>query len=267
MVVCLLALSVMGIAAQGKAEQGQADRERREAERTWEQMVKVKGGRERLHSITNMLLTLGDKPRDTRIELYVYPSKSWSWTQAPPAPDVISVDMVNLEHGVYIVAANTGLYNPVNVTDEHRRDIRQEMLERACAYLLETKWLQPVPLRVMRQRIGKENLDVVETRLRDADSGLDERMDFVIEPESLLVRRVVVYYKGKPVFYYCFDDYTIVDGIQMPRRTGKTTYRFWNEQCRYPYALKAQFNVEYNKTIFERPPSVAAGPEAWKPKH
>jgi len=259
-------VSVMRVAAQGRTTQTPADKERREAERVWEQMVEIKGGQERLRSTITMLLISGDKPKNMGVQFYVYPSKSWSWWQAPPSPDTVWVDMTNLERDISIVVSNGGTYNPLEVTEERRRDIRREMLERACAYLLETKWLRPVPLRVTRQRVGGKLMDVVETRLRDAESGLDERMDFVVEPESLLVYRVVRYYKGKPLSFYCFDDYAAADGIQMPRRMGDIDYPLWNKECRYPYALKTQFNVEYDEKLFERPPSVEAGAEAWKPK-
>ena len=247
--------------------QTQADKERREAERMWEQMIKVKGGRERLHAITNMLLTSGDKPRDIGINLYVFPGKWWSWTQAPPSPDTIWVDMTNLERNISIVVSNGGAYNPLEMTEQRRRDIRREMLQEACAYLLETKWLQPKPLRVTQQRVGRERFDVVETLVRDAESGLDERMDFYVEPESLLVYRVVRYYEGKPNRYYCFADYVVTDSIQMPRRAGRQVYRpeLWSKPffCGL-HSLSARFNVDYDPRLFERPPSVAAGANAWR---
>ena len=37
------------------------DSERVRAERIWEEMVKVKGGREKLHSISNMLWMIGQQ--------------------------------------------------------------------------------------------------------------------------------------------------------------------------------------------------------------
>ena len=263
----LLLLSAAVVARQDGAQQMQADKERREAERTWEQMVKVKGGRVRLHAVTNMLLIMGDKPNNIGIRLYDYPDKYWHWTKAPPSPEVAWVTMANLEHQVLLIASNAGLTHSERLTEERRQAIRWERLREACAYLLEINWLQPTPLRVTRQRIGKKLMDVIETRLHDAETEREERMDFVVEPESLLVYRVIQYYEGKPLSYYCFDDYTTVDGIQMPRRTGDIDYQFWNKECRYPYALKVQFNVDYDRRIFERPPSVEAGPEAWKLKH
>jgi hypothetical protein len=263
--ICLLILSATNIAAQNSPQQTQADKERRAAERTWEQMVKVKGGRERLHAITNMLLTSGDKPKNMGVKFYVYPVKIWRWSQAPPSPDLIWVDMTNLDRNISLVAnSNDKSPSAVEMTDWRRQAIRREILEEACAYLLETKWLQPEPIRETRQRVGGKLMDVIETRIRDAESGREGRMDFVVEPESLLVSRVIRYYEGKPVSFYCYDDYVAVDGIRMPRRTGNTNYRFWNEKCRYPYPLHTRFNVDYNPQLFERPPSAEAGAEAWR---
>lgn len=264
--VYLLLLSASGVSAQSGSPPPPTDKERREAQRVWGQMLEVKGGRAQLHAIENVLLTSGTKPNDTGIDLYVFPGRLWSWRRAPPAPNVVWVEMVNPELGVRFVASNTGLIRAEEMTEELSRDIKWGTLTKASAYLLETKWLQPEPRRVTRQRVGKEQLDVIETLLRDQVSGHEERMDFVIEPESLLVRRVVQHYKGKPVRYYCFDDYAPVGGILMPRRVGLNNYRFWEQRNCLSYSLAVRFNVEYDPGVFERPPTVAAGPEAWKPK-
>lgn len=264
---CLLIMSMAGVAAQVSSEvQPATERERREAKSMWGHMLEVKGGRAQLHTVENMLLTLGTKPNDTRIDLYVFPGKLWTWKNAPPSQKVVWVHMTNPELGVRFVASNTGLISAEKMTEELSRDIRWGTLQEACAHLLENKWLQPKPLRVTRQRVGKNQMDVIETHLRDEVSGREERLDFVVEPESLLVRRVLLYFKGKPLSYYCFDNYAPVSGILMPQRTGKTSYRFWEKQNCLFYSLAVRFNVEYDPGVFEHPPTVAAGPEAWKPK-
>lgn len=260
----LFVLSAIGIVS--STAQPQADKERREAERTWEQMVEIKGGRERLHAITNTLLTSGYKPNDMGVKLNVYPSKTWFWRTGLPVPKFAVVDVENSDVGISFNDNDTEPPSAVKMSGRDRQSSRWEMLAEAAAYLLETKWLQPVPLRVTRQRVGGKLMDVVETRLRDAESGMDERMDFVVEPESLLVHRVVRYYKGKPLSFYCFADYAAVDGIQMPRRTGDIDYQLWDKECRYPYPLKTQFNVDHDPRLFERAPSAEAGAEAWKPR-
>ena len=56
-----------------------------------------------------------------------------------------------------------------------------------------------------------------------------------------------------------FCDYRDVGGIQMPSKERMNP--------KYPmYPIAFQFNVEYDPEIFERPPSVEAGPDAWRPK-
>ena len=159
-------------------------------------------------------------------------------------------------------------------------DGRLSWWEERCIYLLEMRWMQPRPLRVSRQKFGKETLDVVKTLLTDEHT-LEEmqgnRLDFAVDPETLLVRYVISYYEGMYASVYAFDRYALVDGIQMPGRYALSTIyrrlkkdfhkRLKEEKKRFYYrALKFRFNVEYNKKLFKQPPSVAAGPNAWKPE-
>jgi hypothetical protein len=118
-------------------------------------------------------------------------------------------------------------------------------------------------------------LDVVETLVSYSETGDQERIDFLVEPETLLVRYVIDYYKDKegkykdkPYEFHAFDRYTLVDGIKMPSRWDLLVggYKELKKKKRYYYPLKFRFNVEYNKRLFKQPPSVAAGPDAWKPE-
>lgn len=237
--------------------------EQRRAEKLWEQIIEAKGGREKLHSVTNMVLTKGNSPDNLGVYFDVFPYKSWTWRKGPPTPKVIWIDMVNLDYGVYLTAGNEGLLRNDRVSKERHDMIVRETIGHACVYLLETKWLQPKPVRVERKKIDKELLDVVETQLSDPAIGIEERMDFAVEPETLLVRWVVEYYQGKPLSYYYFDGYTTVDGIQVPLRYGD----LWSfTERKYFMPLKFDFNVDYNKQLFEKPPTVEAGSDAWKPK-
>ena len=77
-------------------------------------------------------------------------------------------------------------------TEDKDSDGRLSWWEAQCIYLLETRWMQPRPLRVSRQKFGKETLDVVETLV--SYSGQQRRLDFLVDPETLLVRYVIDYY-------------------------------------------------------------------------
>ena len=234
----------------------------------------MKGGREKLHAISNMLSFGGSNPKSRGIRLEVLPYKSWSWSighTISPGPE--------LKISVMLSEANRywcGAHKFVERKDakekrecEGTKNSRLIWLKEPCIYLLETRWMQPRPLRVSKQKFGKETLDVVETLV--SYSGQQRRLDFMVDPETLLVRYVVDYYEeGKPYEFYAFDRYTLADGVQMPGRVAlpQDGYKdLKRKRKRFYYTpLKFRFNVKYNKRLFKQPPSVAAGPDAWKPE-
>ena len=235
----------------------------------WEQIIEAKGGREKLHSVTNMLVTKGSTPDNIGVFFEVFPNKSWSWTKGPPSPKVVWVDMVNLDYGVYLVASNDGLLSNDKLSKERNALIKSEKMRHACIYLLETKWCHPEPIRVTRLAINNKKLDVVETRIKDEETGYVDRIDFAIEPESLVVFRVYEYGgkidRKEPLGVVCFDNYQVVDGIQMPQASYERIFDKLTDKC-YFRPLSVKINVEYDKNLFERPPTVDAGSDDWKPK-
>lgn len=264
----LLILGAINAIAQEKIIdiQTSTEREKIEAEQLWEKMIEVKGGREKLHSINNLMWSIGEKPEDTAIYLEVYPNKHWDWVRLKSFHNTMWVRMSNMENCEWFIAGYTS-FNSEKVSEEECQLNRLKNLQEASIFLLETKWLQPKPIRVTRHKINREEFDVVETLIPANNEGLFERMDFYIDPKSLLVQRVLEYYKGKPSGFNLFKDYVSVDGIKMPVYSASYLYRHWNEKIRLKSSTKMKwnFNVEYNEQIFEKPPSVKAGADAWKP--
>lgn len=270
-----LIILLVGIAgAQESPETPQTKKERIEAERLWEQMVKVKGGREKLHSISNMMLTKGSNPDSIQMEFYVYPNKYWEWSKGRIVHDYLDVMTVNLDVGV-ILFSNPVLIgsssqegwvtNKKLTTELERANYREGYLMNSCRFLLETKWLKPTPIRVRQEIVNKERLDVVETRFSTLRVYPDSREDYYVDPESLIVRAIAHYSKGVLIRYYLFDRYTIVNGIQVPGKYG-VVYTVDDFKKASFTPLTFRFNVDYDEKLFERPPSVEAGPDAWKPK-
>ena len=52
------------------------------------------------------------------------------------------------------------------------------------------------------------------------------------------------------------SDYVEISGIKVPQTIKYDDGTEYNQSY--------QFNVEYNKDVFIRPPGIEAGPEAWK---
>lgn len=238
--------------------------EQQEAQRLWEQVIKAKGGRERLYNVTN-LLRIEYPVKKYPVELYVFPDKLWEWDKHI-FNDYPNVRIHNGNRAIFI--------NPYEEVDEKKIDendevaLRRAIAEESVLYLLETRWARPAPLKVTRQQIGKQILDVIRTRFQNA------YIDFAVEPETLQVLCVRVWqdniYQDKlPARSIVFSDYTEIDGIQIPQ---KESGRFFGKDGLFKdlrkvklYPIKVLLNVEYRKELFERPPAVAEGPEAWKP--
>ncbi len=132
-----------------------------------------------------------------------------------------------------------------------------------------TKQCQPKPIRITRLKVKKETFDVIETRIEDKETGFVDRMDFAVDPESLMVKRVYGYgsniNRSEPLRVTCFDNYYKVDDIQMPKAGYELLFNKFTDKCFYQ-PLNVKFNVEYDAKIFKKPPSVEAGMDAWKSK-
>ncbi len=220
----------------------QTDRER--AEKTWEALVKEKGGRARLHRITTILTTLvGKKPEEVRLD--VPPTKLWKYGYSlVGVPSVYRSDS-SIPLGEYA--------NPDGTINSYKNDDAFWLSLQRVIYLLETRFEKPVPLRVVRQRIGKITYDVLETSFGD------QRVDFYFEPEEMLVSRVVRFNTSLKVSRtYVFSDYTEIDGIKMPQWQG-------DEKHSKIYGLRFAFNVDYDPAIFTGPLKVTTI-DGWKRK-
>ncbi len=177
------------------------------------------------------------------------------------------VKMANLDNGVFYVGSFEGLLTVnENVGPKKKADYYAGYLMDGCAFLLETKWLRPTPVRVTQDTIGKQRFDVIETRLTHLNEYQDWRMDYYVDPESLVVKGVASYpAAGNRSHFIRFGGYTTVDGLSVPTKMA-TTFKVEEPKKSAYTPLTFRFNVDYDPKIFEHPPSVEAGPDAWKSK-
>lgn len=253
----LLALcSLSGVRLAARAQHSD-EAARREARQLWEAIIKAKGGRARLHGLQNVFVEWGKPP--TSVFLFAFPDKFWNWTSEGPKPerDWTTMTFSDGASGAYYWITP----NETIRSDEDPQGSQRSMDEETLRYLLETKWVQPEPIRVRRVREGRRQLDIVETRLNG------ERIDFVVEVEELLVLKVALYGRHftdtRPVQTYLFSDYAPEEGIQMPHTmqlVSRDGQKFTKK------AIAFRFNVAYDKDFFKQPPPLSAGPDAWKPR-
>lgn len=113
-------------------------------------------------------------------------------------------------------------------------------------YLLETKWLKPVPISMTKGSIGLKTVDVVQTGVNA------RRVDYYLNRRTHLPQRVVTFFESGRVWeIYNFADYVDINGIRMPsvQEKGKVSF---------------QMNPADDETIFTHPPSIETGSKGWR---
>ena len=79
--------------------------------------------------------------------------------------------------------------------------------------------------------------------------------DFFLDRKTHLPVKIVFPAEGGAGPYVRLRDYVEVGGVSMPSKVGH------EGDARTPYAYV--LNPAYDARVFERPPTVEAGPEAW----
>ncbi len=246
--------------------------EKKEAEKAWDALVRAKGGRDKLYSITNILTEIGTFRR-----LDIFPNSFWTYSDWPFGTSY-SVHLWDGAKSIATEAGRDGLRFRTYWDKEKSLEVETEVRTGEVVYrpkmsnqnyisddripfILETKWDKPDPQRVSQIKQGKKKLDVIETRFNGF------RMDFIYEIEEMLVLEVKFYdekmgwWKG-----YSFSNYTEINGIKMPQSWGIKSMAYNLEKEKYRYVnIKFSFNVDYAPDLFTRP-LIATGPDGWKRK-
>lgn len=231
------------------------------ADELWERAIAAKGGRERLLSIQNVVEIIEytfwvwffERRTELHMKFLVLPNKHWGWYDWRPGALGLHAIVFNGEEGIcweinshYSDSAQRKDCTPLPLSDEYYQ----------LAYLMETRWVGPEPLRAWTDKL--EGRRVYGLRVRAAPF----EAEYYLDPKTYLVRRAAIYdtrqSSDKPFYTADLFNYVAVDGIQMPTKVSIEGSR--------KYPRRWEFNVDYDPEAFRRPPSVEAGPYAWKPK-
>ena len=257
---------------QAQAPAGKADVTRERAVALWEEAIRAKGGHERLRSIQNFLISSKidvEAPRGggmTETErLYALPDKAWVYTLTPHFDVSLDATVINLERNLCLVTLSPARGDVPQLSRCLPTTWQERLIQDPIIYLMETKWVRPVPVRARIEGSGNNKLDVIETEVGKL------RVDFYLDRKTRLPIKIVTdHFYGDSRLTHSMgltirlDDYAAVDGIQMPRsvmrqpEVGPQTIRRDTEHARY------RFNVAYDKTIFDRPVSKKAKSDDWK---
>ncbi|MDQ3744480.1 MAG: hypothetical protein M3444_08865 [Acidobacteriota bacterium] len=253
--------------------------ERERAQQLWEQVIAAKGGRERLYAVSNLVVSSKTKnihptkdfPGHHFESLFVLSDKWWFWADERPG---FGITIWTYDFGRQVgqetldVLPEVRTYRPAQSPSElvagskSAKDdatyqfAKGQFIEWQVIYLMETKWLQPTRLRAWTERFYRKKVSVVEV------SHGRERFEFYLDGKTHLPVQVILRTRIEAMGRdyedgYVLGDYVEVGGIQFP-----STVRRGGEKNETTY----QVNVAYDADIFERPPVIEAGPEAWKKK-
>ena len=236
--------------------------DRKEAEKIWEKAIEAKGGREKLYSVRNMFESLGTtffsgfKKITKRNEaLFVLPNKSWVWDDNRPSVFGLEMTMYNLDsRKKYYVRQGQKKAELETIAS----DVKSTNLSGLVYVLMETKYNQPIPEKVIEDKVSGQVVDIVQTNL------LGNRIDFYLDRKTYLPLKVVGYIDQKISYENEFSDYIDVNGIKMASvqiMGGEKDFH------KTKYKVNYQFNVEYDESIFITPPlPVETAADAWKVK-
>lgn len=264
---CLVCLLITLLCAASTLAQ---DANRKRAEVLWEEAIRAKGGRTRLHAIESFVISstidvnAPSKRVDVKTErLYVMPGKAWIWEYAPAYSVSLEATVINIERNLCMVTlAPVGPMRSVPGLSLCVPTIWSErLIQDPVVYLMETNWVRPVPVNTRTE--GKH--DVIETEVGKS------RIDFYLDRKTHLPVKLVMDRPDDPGLripmrmMVTFEDYVDVSGIQMPRRVTHEPLPLdvWSIR-RDTERAKYQFNVAYNEEIFNFPVSKKAKSDDWK---
>ena len=230
-----------------------------EVQRLWEQAITAKGGRERLDAVRNLIISSRAKYRTSELKenhirqeaLYALPNKFWTWNDLRPDVFGLRIEMYNYDTNVkYVITDGEPKHQAEPITDNKRKEL---FLNSLLPVLPETKWLKPVLVKASIGSRGLRPVDVVQTTVNG------KRVDFALDPKTDLLVTVSYYdvVRGKTyVTSLALSNYVEISGIKVPQTIKYDDGTEYNQSY--------QFNVEYDQELFIKPPSIEAGPDAWR---
>ena len=265
------------------------DPNRERAKALWEEAIRAKGGRERLHSIRSFLISssvdvwtqrdrerasaaqvlrdrsqssLGDTGSgETQTErLYVGPGKAWIYRYTPGFNVPLDGIVINRDRNACWVTLEPKSNGVPERSSCLAETPIQYLFQDPIIYLMETSWLQPQLIGARTEGKGKKQLDVIETKV-----GLTP-VDFYLDPKTRLPIKIVTDWYGGVTqttgqlgsMTVELRNYVDIDGIKMPTKVTRQPIAKDRGPVGEPSRLDTeratyQFNVTYNPKIFESP--------------
>lgn len=261
------------------------DADQNRAHALWEDAIRAKGGRDRLHSIENFLISsqvnvhtpgkIAVTTVTTETErLYVMPQKAWVYESTPQYDVSLEAKLINFDHNFCAVTLAPAGGDVPGLSPCLPTVPFEYLVQHPVIYLMETKWVRPVPVRVRVE--GRRQVEVIETHIGKirADFYLDRKTKL---PNKIITHRLTGFWESfrlnepwESVSRYSvmtleLSNYKDINGIMMPQRITQATEmsdtidrRLEIEDARY------SFNVSYSPAIFHDPIPKKVKRHDWK---
>lgn len=225
-------------------------------EAEWELAVAAKGGHAALRAVKSVVRkstsvrSVGGHHNYSE-KLIVPPFRLWAWHDVYLAKRFhTDVDVIDLERN-YARVAMEGIVVKTQ-TAPSSGDV-EDLRDLLMCTLLDVPSVTPTLIRA--------SIDGRDIKL---DATLDEQMyTFYLDRRTHLPSKVVSRIETRYGFAsdtYELSDYALVDGIQLPR----SVHTQMNESGFFKDRVEYEINVAYDERVFSEPPSLAAGPQAWR---
>ena len=265
--ICLSLLVLVSLSA---AAVGGPQEDRQKAVTLWEQAVAAIGGRDRLAGIKSFAIhertafTKATLPEMAvgKVDQVVceLPDGWWEFLDYRPGRMGYSVSVVNARTGLGWDSYG-GPAIPLRRPDT---DAAFRMRQLQYVYFLETRWVQPTPLRASRVQLGSRSADRVETQIEgdmvifdfDANTHLPVRIE-TIHKITLKPPRPGMTGPSEHKYIHEPDGYHEVAGIQVPGRIARGSD---------VAEARVEINPDYDPSIFTRPPPADTTIDSWR-KH
>jgi hypothetical protein len=242
--------------------------DRQKAMTLWDQAITAKGGRDRLAGISSFAIqekTVFRRPLPGmavgKVDQIVceLPDAWWEFLDYRPGQMGYSVRVVNARTGLGW-ASHGGPAEPLLRPD---RDTAYRLRQLQYVYFLQTRWVQPTPLRASRVQLGSSPANRVEAEIDgetvvfylDVDTHLPMRIETV---RALVLKDRPGVPPGRTAerrYTFELDGYHEVAGIQVPARVTLGGD---------PSEVRVEINPDYDRSIFTRPPSPDATTDSWR---
>lgn len=248
---CALLVLLLIACVLGQDSKKLEEKSLKEAQRLWEMAINAKGGRDNLHKVNSLAVSYEINKGYESTELYVFPSKHWSWIDVRPS--ILGVMLIVINYDKPISYTIFG-HNPLDTHEDHSPGYSLDYFikDPQLLYFLETKWYKPELIKGYESKALSEATDAVEVKT--------PRFTAIIHLSKKTHLPILISYlstiKKEPFTNLELLDYREVAGVLLPHAVKDNNAK--------KIQRKLEINPYYNPAVFEQPPSFEKGANQWR---